>query len=117
MDEVFSNKIENADISKLTDDKSADAQQSGSHVSKSKKQGRPLSWVRNKTPIKPQYLENIRISKQDFELALGRVQPSSKREGFATVPDVTWDDVGSLKNIRKELKERILVIFYDTFLA
>ena len=28
------------------------------------------------------------------------VQPSAKREGFATVPGVSWSDVGALQNIR-----------------
>jgi ribosome biogenesis ATPase len=45
-----------------------------------------------------------------IEVAIQRVQPSSKREGFATVPDVSWDDVGALKNVREELKIAILVI-------
>jgi SpoVK/Ycf46/Vps4 family AAA+-type ATPase len=40
---------------------------------------------------------------------LKRVQPSSKREGFATVPDVSWSDVGALENIREELSLAILV--------
>jgi ribosome biogenesis ATPase len=30
-------------------------------------------------------------------------QPSAKREGFATVPDVKWEDVGSLGDVRDEL--------------
>ena len=29
-----------------------------------------------------------------------QVQPSVRREGFATTPGVTWDDVGSLKDVR-----------------
>ena len=37
------------------------------------------------------------------------VQPSSKREGFATVPDVTFDDIGALKDVREELTMAILV--------
>ncbi|KAL1397955.1 hypothetical protein pipiens_009347 [Culex pipiens pipiens] len=36
------------------------------------------------------------------------VQPSAKREGFITVPDVTWNDIGSLGDIREELKLAIL---------
>jgi SpoVK/Ycf46/Vps4 family AAA+-type ATPase len=36
--------------------------------------------------------------------AVGKVQPSAKREGFATIPDVTWNDVGSLGSVRKELE-------------
>jgi SpoVK/Ycf46/Vps4 family AAA+-type ATPase len=31
---------------------------------------------------------------------------AAKREGFATVPDVNWEDVGSLGNIREELRCR-----------
>ena len=36
------------------------------------------------------------------------VQPSAKREGFATIPGVTWDDVGALADIREELQLAIL---------
>ena len=37
------------------------------------------------------------------------MQPSAKREGFATVPDITWDDIGALKEIREELEMSIMV--------
>ena len=37
----------------------------------------------------------------DFEQALTRVQPSAKREGFAIIPDVSWDDVGALGGPRE----------------
>lgn len=36
--------------------------------------------------------------------AVSKVQPSAKREGFATIPDVSWDDVGSLGTVREELE-------------
>lgn len=45
----------------------------------------------------------------DFQEALKAVQPSAKREGFATVPDVKWEDIGSLQDIRHELEMAILV--------
>jgi hypothetical protein len=35
-------------------------------------------------------------------------QPSAKREGFATVPDVTWHDVGALSAVREELSLSLL---------
>lgn len=50
----------------------------------------------------------LRVQQRDFDEALKRVQPSAKREGFATVPDVTWDDIGALKDIRQELELSIL---------
>eukprot|EP00010_Vexillifera_abyssalis_P008924 CAMPEP_0201550134 /NCGR_PEP_ID=MMETSP0173_2-20130828/6533_1 /ASSEMBLY_ACC=CAM_ASM_000268 /TAXON_ID=218659 /ORGANISM="Vexillifera sp., Strain DIVA3 564/2" /LENGTH=284 /DNA_ID=CAMNT_0047960029 /DNA_START=171 /DNA_END=1022 /DNA_ORIENTATION=+ len=40
---------------------------------------------------------------EDFRAALKKVQPSAKREGFVTIPNVSWDDVGALDNVRKEL--------------
>ncbi|KAL2644637.1 hypothetical protein R1flu_012224 [Riccia fluitans] len=49
-------------------------------------------------------LEALSITMQDFEEAVSKVQPSAKREGFATIPDVTWDDVGSLGSVREELE-------------
>ena len=51
---------------------------------------------------------NFRIEFQDFEVALKQVQPSSQREGFATVPDVTWEDIGALSSVRQELQISIL---------
>ena len=53
-------------------------------------------------------LTAIEIGQSDFETAIGRVQPSSKREGFATVPDVSWEDIGALQHVRDELKTAIL---------
>ena len=43
------------------------------------------------------------------QVALRKVQPSAKREGFVTVPDVTWDDIGALADVRSELQMAILV--------
>lgn len=37
-----------------------------------------------------------------------KVQPSAKREGFATVPGVSWSDVGALASVREELSLSIL---------
>lgn len=42
-------------------------------------------------PLGPEELAGLAITMADYEGALGRVQPSAQREGFATVPDVTWD--------------------------
>ena len=40
----------------------------------------------------PEQLEPLAITMEDFEQAVTKVQPSSKREGFTTVPGVyTYD--------------------------
>ena len=51
----------------------------------------------------PEELASLSVEMADFELALTKVQPSSKREGFATVPSVTWNDIGALEEVRSEL--------------
>jgi ribosome biogenesis ATPase len=55
------------------------------------------------TPLTPAQLQPLCIEMIDFEDALKKVQPSSKREGFATIPDVSWDNVGALAQVREEL--------------
>lgn len=67
-----------------------------------------LTWLRNDPPIPSERLSSLCIEHSDFETALRIIQPSAKREGFATVPDVTWDDIGSLRDIREELQMTIL---------
>ncbi|KAK9471563.1 P-loop containing nucleoside triphosphate hydrolase protein [Dipodascopsis tothii] len=58
--------------------------------------------------LTPEQLEPLSITLQDFQTALPQVQPSSKREGFATIPDVTWESVGALERIRIELQMAIV---------
>jgi ribosome biogenesis ATPase len=53
-------------------------------------------------------LDMLFVSMDDFAVALGRVQPSALREGFSTVPDVSWDDVGALDDLRKELENAVI---------
>lgn len=50
----------------------------------------------------------ILITKDDFVTALPKIQPSSKREGFATIPDTTWEDIGALRPVREELLTAIV---------
>ncbi|OJJ83341.1 putative AAA family ATPase/60S ribosome export protein Rix7 [Aspergillus glaucus CBS 516.65] len=50
----------------------------------------------------------VEVSNQDFFIALPKIQPSSKREGFATIPDTTWADIGALGGVRDELSTAIV---------
>lgn len=68
-----------------------------------------LIWLTGDSPILTEdELSQLSINKDDFVEALKHVQPSAKREGFITVPDVTWEDIGSLGDIRQELKLAII---------
>ncbi|XP_021927224.1 nuclear valosin-containing protein-like isoform X1 [Zootermopsis nevadensis] len=67
------------------------------------------AWLHGEQcPLSDEQLNELHVDLEDFKQALKCVQPSAKREGFATVPDVTWDDVGSLRDIREELQMTIL---------
>ncbi|KAJ2918178.1 hypothetical protein MD484_g2255, partial [Candolleomyces efflorescens] len=59
-------------------------------------------------PLTETQLAPLCITSEDFHAALKQVQPSSKREGFATVPDVTWADIGALHSTREELHMSIV---------
>lgn len=50
----------------------------------------------------------VDVSNEDFFTALPKIQPSSKREGFATIPDTTWADIGALGGVRDELSTAIV---------
>ncbi|QIX02202.1 hypothetical protein AMS68_007719 [Peltaster fructicola] len=57
---------------------------------------------------RPAGFENTAITMQAFLSVLPTITPSSKREGFATVPDVSWADVGALQAVRRELEMAIV---------
>ncbi|KAF2199078.1 AAA-domain-containing protein [Delitschia confertaspora ATCC 74209] len=69
---------------------------------------RLIRRVRDKEMDRPVGFEDTVISMQAFEAVLPTITPSSKREGFATVPDTTWRDVGALESVRDELQTAIV---------
>ena len=52
-------------------------------------------------------LTRLEVSMADFLEALTEVEPSALREVFTEVPDVTWDDVGGLDDVKSTLKQII----------
>ncbi|XP_064412618.1 nuclear valosin-containing protein-like isoform X1 [Latimeria chalumnae] len=69
---------------------------------------RLLVLLKELTPLPEEQLQKLCIHMEDFTVSISSVQPSAKREGFATVPDVTWADIGALEEIREELTMAIL---------
>lgn len=51
---------------------------------------------------------NFAITYADFLSAIPKVQPSAKREGFATIPDTTWAHIGALHEVREQLEMAIV---------
>jgi len=64
--------------------------------------------IHSVVPLSAAQLEPLFVTMDDFLAAVPHVQPSSKREGFATVPDVSWDNIGALQSIREELTLSVL---------
>jgi transitional endoplasmic reticulum ATPase len=62
-------------------------------------------------------LETLVVEQGDFEDAFTRIQPSALREIMVQVPDVSWDDIGGLEDVRQSLTEAIELPmkFPDTF--
>jgi transitional endoplasmic reticulum ATPase len=49
----------------------------------------------------------LQVGMDDFREALKEVEPSAIREVFTEVPDVKWNDVGGLEDVKRVLKETI----------
>ncbi|NXC36004.1 NVL protein, partial [Campylorhamphus procurvoides] len=69
---------------------------------------RLLDLLKKQDPLPEEQLQKLCIEMNDFIVALSSVQPSAKREGFVTIPDVTWADIGALEDVRGELTMAIL---------
>src|SRR3989442_1395228 len=52
-------------------------------------------------------LNKIIVTMADFQEALKEVEPSAMREVLVEVPDVKWNDVGGLENVKEELREAV----------
>jgi len=52
-------------------------------------------------------LRTLEVRMADFEAALCEVEPSAIREVFVEVPDVGWNDVGGLEEVKNRLIESV----------
>lgn len=57
--------------------------------------------------ISSEILQKIQITSDDFRDALKDVSPSALREVQVQIPNVSWDDVGGLDELKEELKEAV----------
>jgi len=57
--------------------------------------------------ISSEILQKIQITSEDFRDALKEVRPSALREVQVQIPNVSWDDVGGLDELKEELKEAV----------
>ena len=68
---------------------------------------RILPEIQNDEEIPKEVLEKIVVNGNDFKSAQKEIQPSALREVLVQIPDIKWDDVGGLEDVKQELKEAI----------
>mmetsp|Transcript_30127 Transcript_30127/g.84148 ORF Transcript_30127/g.84148 Transcript_30127/m.84148 type:complete len:825 (+) Transcript_30127:150-2624(+) len=55
--------------------------------------------------IDAEILNSMCVTNEHFSTALGISNPSALRETVVEVPNVSWDDIGGLENVKRELQE------------
>ncbi|MDO8511206.1 MAG: AAA family ATPase, partial [Nanoarchaeota archaeon] len=58
-------------------------------------------------PIPKEILEKLMVTQEDFLAALKDVRPSAMREVLVEIPDVSWEDIGGLEDIKGKLREAV----------
>jgi transitional endoplasmic reticulum ATPase len=57
--------------------------------------------------LPPETLDKLIVNGEDFQNAIREVTPSGMREVFIENPDVSWDEVGGLETVKRELQEAV----------
>src|SRR5919199_621424 len=64
-----------------------------------------INMEQSKIPV--EVLNKIKITNEDFQNGLKDVQPSAMREVQIQRPNVNWDDIGGLPEVKEELAEAV----------
>eukprot|EP00731_Ephydatia_muelleri_P018210 Em0011g250a len=57
--------------------------------------------------IDAEVLNSLAVSMDNFRFAMGHSNPSALRETVVEIPNVTWEDVGGLEEVKRELQELV----------
>uniref|UniRef100_A0A183E375 AAA domain-containing protein n=1 Tax=Gongylonema pulchrum TaxID=637853 RepID=A0A183E375_9BILA len=57
--------------------------------------------------IDAEVLNSLAVTMENFRFAMGKSSPSALRETTVETPNVTWDDIGGLQNVKRELQELV----------
>ncbi|KAI8524108.1 hypothetical protein RHMOL_Rhmol13G0124000 [Rhododendron molle] len=57
--------------------------------------------------IDAEILNSMAVTNEHFHTALGTSNPSALRETVVEVPNVSWEDIGGLENVKRELQETV----------
>src|SRR2546428_2919192 len=57
--------------------------------------------------IPPETLSKLIVNGEDYQFALREVTPAGMREVYIEKPDIKWDEIGGLENVKHELQEAV----------
>ncbi len=66
-----------------------------------------VEGVEDGEPIPKEILEKLQVNQKDFIDALKVVRPSAMREVLVETPDLGWNDIGGLEDIKDKLREAV----------
>ncbi|MFX0085355.1 MAG: CDC48 family AAA ATPase [Candidatus Hodarchaeota archaeon] len=58
-------------------------------------------------PLTPEILLKLVVSKSNFYEALKSTEPSAMREVLLEIPNIKWEDIGGLENVKQQLIEAV----------
>ena len=67
----------------------------------------PKLNLKEEQMIPESVLKDLKISDKDFDDALKVVRPSAMREVLVETPNIKWQDIGGLEDVKQELKEAV----------
>lgn len=53
-------------------------------------------------------LDSMAVTNEHFNMSLKTTNPSSLRETVVEIPDISWDDIGGLEDVKRELQETVM---------
>jgi transitional endoplasmic reticulum ATPase len=68
---------------------------------------RILPKILDKRSVPNELLVSLEVTKADFTESFNSIQPSALREVFVERPNVHWNDVGALEDVKAQLKEAV----------
>merc|ERR1712242_320231 len=57
--------------------------------------------------IDAEVMDSLAVTNDDFKFAMGQSNPSALRETVVEVPNVSWNDIGGLESVKRELQELV----------
>ena len=65
-----------------------------------------IKW-KTEEELPKEVIEKLIVTKEDFENAFRIVEPSAMREVLVEIPNVKWENIGGLEEVKQSLKEMI----------